>query len=1322
VTGNLDPVTGRVLSLSALVTKETDRAKLRTELGAMVNDAPDSPAFNYWLARYALVAGDYATARTAARLAHGFGDVNTTILPIADPPPQPQQPDTQYPENFYTYRDDLVEQVQLDQLRSQLETLAVGDYTKYLANTGVILSDAAAAGAFAVFVGRARLALSAINAWQTGNRHAVNRELSAAMQNYQDCQSLAAEYFGHIANPSQGAAQLLQKVLQDFEATQTDDQAPALWSALRWRRILLSLKELEDWDRSRVIGTDGAFAAADAFVANMLSEPGQDVNGTPFPSVSAQTNHGSRLDYLMIVMSTIWVPLAIGELNAQMRQFDAAVDGLAAFVSAETSSNVQTQFGYLCEFIEIPFVRLVSADALLDKADAQYKAGLTDLASQTYQQVLSLIDQDGHQYATLVGQAPGALATAIQSSLANKDTTSLAFRSLGKQLTVPGIAPATNALPGLDRTLAPHQSMITIGSPDNRDNNPRLYAIGLLATARLEQIKNDFNYLGYPPDYVPPWRFSFLLDRARYFAEHAKNTQRDYLNFLNNAEHEEFQEQGMAQNVEMEQANVKIEAAKVDQAQAQVHASQTSAELASQTATDAQDRLQRYREYEAHMNELDFVSAGVKFVTGVAALAEGSPTGLQSIADAISQTGKEAEQRGLEEHNLELNVKESQKAAIVANAKLAVDQAGLVVAGLQRQAALLRHEFAVQNLAYLRNQTMNSDQWFRLANSVRAISDTYLRYAIALAFLAQQAYEFEMDRAMDVIRFDYDLSDVGSMLAADFLLRDLDSLEQDLLVSQQTRMQQVRYVLSMAREFPETLRNLAESGRVTFAVPLEHLERHFPGLFNLRISSVDVQPVALMDPTRVSLELTQTGSGFIRLKAQPGTSPLNSADLPADTDWLGNANTDWPAKLHLSGPETNLFSGLSRQEATSLSPITAGERGAFEGLPAASTWQIDMSMKENQVVPGSLADVLLTFNLSGYYDPEFKGVVTGAAAAAPQLATTSFVSARSSMPDAFYSLVHEGTMEWDVTDDLLTSSGPAGALRNLAVLLPLVAEGPELGRCYCRYDVELAIAAADGAVTVRTQLPELSLTPNGLTLSAAYTGAAGAQVTWDFGDGSAIASGTTAQHLYARPGRYEVLARIARGGRLSEYRAAVVVSESQTITPPLIAVPSIAVVNGGPGTGPVDLKVQLATAAADVAFDCVVGQQRAVSSSGVVTIQKVPRGQRIVLTFQATRNLSAHLYGRQVFLPNDPVALSRMRATTNRTFKGEQETTSQPNALTTHIFGANTPPAVLSAADRWTLELPLATNPCFLSVSSSDVTEFDGGELGDAVLSLEYED
>src|SRR5262249_47766664 len=130
------------------------------------------------------------------------------------------------------------------------------------------------------------------------------------------------------------------------------------------------------------------------------------------------------------------------------------------------------------------------------------------------------------------------------------------------------------------------------------ETNPRIYALLLSAQARLLQIEHGFNYLGYKDDYIPPWRFQFLLERARYFSEHAKNAQRDYLNFLNNAEHEEFQETSMAKDVEMEKANVSIETARGDQARAEFNAALKSEELANITVTNAKRRRLAYDQFD----------------------------------------------------------------------------------------------------------------------------------------------------------------------------------------------------------------------------------------------------------------------------------------------------------------------------------------------------------------------------------------------------------------------------------------------------------------------------------------------------------------------------------------------------------------------------------------------------------------------------------------------------------------------------------------------------------------------------------------------------
>jgi hypothetical protein len=361
--------------------------------------------------------------------------------------------------------------------------------------------------------------------------------------------------------------------------------------------------------------------------------------------------------------------------------------------------------------------------------------------------------------------------------------------------------------------------------------------------------------------------------------------------------------------------------------------------------------------------------------------------------------------------------------------------------------------------------------------------------------------------------------------------------------------------------------------------------------------------------------------------------------------------------------------------------------------------------------------LLITFALSGYHDQDFAAAVDSAP---PRpLATTSSLSARSLFPDAFYSLVNEGTAAWDVTDSMLTTGGGSGALRNLAVLLAVNPQNAELGRCCSRYDVTFDVPATGGELNILGVLPDVTFTSTGLSLECALNGPADAQVTWDFGDGSALSQERSVEHRYGKPGRYDLRILLVRNGRLSEYRATATVSQSHPVPPPLVAIPQITI--GASGATTVDLHVSLAGGLTDVGMDCAIGQVRASSATGSLVLPGIARGGRTVMRFLATRGLSARLYSRQCFLPDQTVALTRLRAASNRTFTDSSETTTQPNELTTHIFGADPSHSALSPVDRWTLELPLAGNPCFLAVSPSDIAEFDGREIADAVLSLEFQ-
>ncbi len=855
-----------------------------------------------------------------------------------------------------------------------------------------------------------------------------------------------------------------------------------------------------------------------------------------------------------------------------------------------------------------------------------------------------------------------------------------------------------------------------------REVNPRVYELLLTAQAKLIQIGNGFNYLGYPDDYVPPWRFAFLLERSRYFTEHAKNAQREYLNFLGNAEREEFQELSAAQNVEMEKSNVRIETARVDQVRLEIKVAVESAELAELTRSNAAKRIENYRTFDEVAEDQETMSrvgaAGGVLGGVISGAASGGIVGaigglLSGAGSAVQQEAQLAvaeAQRDYEMANLKLAEKEARQAAVVSRAALKTAQAGLLIAGLQRQASLLRHEYALQNLNFLRNRSLDSELWYRLSGAIRSVSETYLRYAVELAFLAEQAYEFEADKKINVIRFDYDISEVGDYLAGDFLLRDLDTLEQDLIVNQRARQQHARYVLSMAREYPAALEEIRETGKATFSLVVEQIEQRLPGLFNVRLGSVDVLPVALMDTTRFSLELQHLGSAQVRLKAD------GVEETPGDVP-------GWKLQTRTTGPETAVFSGLSRQEAAStFAYMTNGQRNAFEGLGAASSWLIDFSAKGNQVVPGSLSDLLITFAVSGYHDGELRRTIE--AIDKPPTAVTRFFSARNVFPDAFFDFQRSGKLVWNISESQLALAGEPGALRNLSFVFKADTAIRNFGNLIGETEVKFRIEQ-NGELTINGEMPEITIVFVGpMRVRATANTANGADLSWNFGDNSSWEPGASTEHAYARPGRYELILRIVRNGRLTEYRGDVVISRAHAdaILPPVCFAPRLRWISDG--TVPAGLTRVVTdiggSSTEALQYSWRLDARQAVKSQGA-TFDLAPG--RYTLRARAVRPLRARIHSHQCHRGDVILSMDSLSISTNRRFAvdGAETTGSggnpEANALTSHIMQS----LILSPADSWTCEFRLSDNPFLASVGPTDVLQLDFSQVSDAILSLEYD-
>jgi hypothetical protein len=1404
--------------------------KLRKDLGAALAQLPNSQSLAYWLARYEIMAGHYPEALAAIRKAptepRAQGLLRLIVDPASDGPAW-----ISYPCNFYSYRYALADDEVLKGIYDAVKTESAGDGVRNVVS----------------------IAYAAMLAWNEANGDMARGRYSAAANGYIHCQRMVLLYFvarypeKYSFNTSpQAVYSEIACLVKDLVVYSADTMG--FWDHFRRRYGALDLDELRelDWTRPTVPGTNQSLFYSQPQILLDFLNPIPYPIPTPHSSLSVEVRYKvqklqEKIEAPLLALGAIFVPLAIAETHRMRRDFDPALHELRQLLNRHKDRKI------LCEFIERPFVKIQLAQVLLEKGDAEYKGRVPSrtpkknpdgslkyqglAAAEAYQDALVQFEDQGEYVrrvkaaAQQLGERTGDLLKKSFSPLVSAQAaTGVAppllspaerqqFEALGKEMPIATIVSRTGAIPGFEKLVGPHEPLLRFVPPDNqtalRETNPLVYAIVTEAQARLLQLDAGLNYLGYRDDYVPPWRFEFLLSRARYFAEHAKSAQRDYMNFLANAEREEFQELSAEQAVVLEKSSIRIETARVDQCSLEVEAAQQSKELSDLVALDAAERQRAYKRFDetaeywgdvSNVGAVAGVGAGV--AVGAAAGAIAGPLGavvggvvgglgaliggIGSSTAQLAQNHIAAAQRDYELNCLALAKAEAVAAAEVAAAQLKVVRAAVVVASLQRATALLRHEFAVQSLRFLRNRTLNAEMWCRLSHHIRGIANTYLRYAVEMAFLAEQAYEFQADKRVDVIRFDYDISEMGDMLAADFLLRDIDTLEQDLIVTQRRRQQPVSYVLSLAREFPQALQDLRDSGSTIFTLPLEKLERRFPGLYNLRVGAVDVMPVALMDPTRFSLELSHLGVGQMRLKNQAGSSVWEAeatmgghgagvdffdttlADtgnnrwkdawlvmlsgnltgeitrviaydgnqkkitvmphLPMNPkygdrfgltfkhvpNWLSTLDYRWPARSRLTAPESVVFSGLTRAEQEATLPfVSGGQRDAFESRPAAAAWRIDMSMRENQVVPGTLADVLITFNIVGYHDPGLRAAIDGMAARPSVL--TQWLSASQTFPDAFYEFTQSGVMKWPVTGNMLTIES-VGALRNIGVIALPRPGVPQFGRLTCSQAVEFTVTAG-GQVKTDSLIPKASMGMNALH----FAGTAGVpntvKVTWDFGDQTEPVIGKSAQHDYARPGKYEVTIRMIDGSRLYEYRAHVVASKNglpEQMASPLAGFPALTTAGGAPAG-----KVRVVATGNFPSGNPATMIWRLTGhpiQKGIAQFDLEPGSY--TLTFIAVRQLKAALYGRQRFDPNQRYDVSGLCLTSNRTFDSSgSETTVTPNELTTKLLK----PASLSPVDEWTFVLPLGENPCLRSVTQSDIEHFDAAELADLALTMEYE-
>lgn len=1362
---------------------------LRSFLEDVIAHKIDTPGLRSLLAKYYLMVRDYDSVRRLLSSPKLWN--HRKVIPIRRAVEAGVgKAWDRYPCNFYTYRDvlhnSLITNDFIEQRKTELLKMSPED-KKRLAKTEDVANS---------LIERIITTLECHRLWNSANEAFARKNYILATNYYRDACDKISEYFVTYyasADPKQ-----LLHYNQTWERDgKTFYSNKWLITYFRDRNRAISLQELYKLDWIRPHRCPEGW---DAYGSNL------DMLRT---ICAWQGKWIEKVDGPLAVMLFNFLPMAIAECGLARRRFEESDDvpGLGVksgpLASIKLALDNHDKHRTMSEFIEVPFAVMLEARILLLKAEFQYKSREKDTspmkdpvtgqlryqglkAAKTYRGVLDTFDARGYrEYSANVSAAGNKIkqtvadlravtldANVVQmakqinypSLIPGKDLAKnrQTLQQLGYDPQIPGLISINANLPGTGKRRAPYDRLIhfDVNGLLPRESNPLIYAIITQAYARLHQLDSGLNWLGYRDDYVSPWRFQYLLERARYFATHASQVQSLYLNFLSNAEKEEAQEKTASQNVVMELANVDLETSKLRQSNLQFAAAQASTQLSKLVAQNAQTRYSNYLDFDQKMDQLAEDYMDHVLSSSISGVISSSLQGMQSgfsmsgtwqgaVVGAVIGLGigswqgydqyemqdismqMQNQQRELEKQNLILAAKEATESVKVTQAQEAAAAASVDVAALQRVVAMMRHDFSLQTMEFIKNRTLNAEHWYRLTNEIKGVADTYLKYGVELAFLAEQAFEFETNRRIDVIRFDYDMQESGDFLAGDFLLRDLNSLEQELITGEVQRRRLVRYTVSLARDFPDALQQLRDKGWGVLHLTLLPLEQRFPGLFNLRVSTVDVHPVALMDPTRFAVNLTNLGSSTIRVRSDKTTpeDPFNISDVAS---WAAardaELDEDWPVKVRAASPQTEIFTGITKQDETAGDSFFSNNQlTAFEGLGAASAWRLDMSMRENRVDPATLADIVLVFHFSGYFSEELK---TRVLECLPNRSTqTLILSGRQYFPDGYYQFQNNGVMTWSVNQKFIPTGFQAGRLRNISFRLLPSSERPQFGRLISFQQLRLKYDSRTGEVIILTPLPSLSFQAARLNLQAAVVfNQPVTQVLWNFGDNSGWQPSDTdglphprykLDHCYSQAGAYVVTLRAVMSGQLYEYTAKVFVSPNEDLTSPLTPALTLTA-KPMPGVSSDHFQLEIDPGLPSGVRASFYVKASEVHANGRSSCSlTLPKDIECNLSCLVIRDLYVQFSSAQCYEPlSSDLTLLGLIASTNRRFNEQGVLTPGTlNDLGNRVFGNGEH----SPIDNWQMTLTGASNPFLKFVDSSGQEALDLSEIEDAVLALEYE-
>lgn len=242
------------------------------------------------------------------------------------------------------------------------------------------------------------------------------------------------------------------------------------------------------------------------------------------------------------------------------------------------------------------------------------------------------------------------------------------------------------------------------------------------------------------------------------------------------------------------------------------------------------------------------------------------------------------------------------------------------------------------------------------ANTLQRLYRMAYNMAYDLARMAERAYQFERGENEYIILNDNWNGEMAGLLAGEKLLLQLQQLEKKWIENNK-RTPEITQSFSMQQIAPDKLLQLKKDGEcVGFEIPEAAFDLVYPGYFKRIIKSVRITMPCIVGPyTNVGATLSLTGSKVRKQATAGDLSDLTYSGMPNIA--TSNAQNDG-GQFELNFRDERFL--------------------PFEGAGAVSTWTLGMPTKIRPFDYNTIADVIFHISYTAQYDGGWKGTVESA--------------------------------------------------------------------------------------------------------------------------------------------------------------------------------------------------------------------------------------------------------------------------------------------------------------------------------------------------------